>query len=155
MLFCGSVFFIPTKYCDLPPLHKREFRGFLLLLFKNKYIKLIDKRLSNKSWQHNFFPKMFGSNKKITCVMSCVIHMIDLIGWVKLDMAKQAGWVWLGLGRINRVVGWVGLTRIFHMNFFFNKKNMYLPFKKSCNKLFDVKCIILNSPLISRMNYTY
>ena len=49
MLFCGNVFFIQTKYCDLPPLHKREFRGFLLLLFKNKYIKVIDKRLSNKS----------------------------------------------------------------------------------------------------------
>ena len=29
---------------------------------------------------------------------------------------------------------------------------MYLPFEKLCNKLLDVKCIILNSPLISRMN---
>ena len=29
---------------------------------------------------------------------------------------------------------------------------MYLPFEKLCNKLFDVKCIILNSPLILRMN---
>ena len=29
---------------------------------------------------------------------------------------------------------------------------MYLPFKKLCNTLVDVKCIILNSPLISRMN---
>ena len=29
---------------------------------------------------------------------------------------------------------------------------MHLPFGKSCNKLFDVKCITLNSPLISRMN---
>ena len=29
---------------------------------------------------------------------------------------------------------------------------MYLPFGKLCNKLLDVKCIILNSPLISRMN---
>ena len=29
---------------------------------------------------------------------------------------------------------------------------MYLPFRKSCNKLFDVKCITLNLPLISRMN---
>ena len=29
---------------------------------------------------------------------------------------------------------------------------MSLPFGKSCNKLLDVKCITLNSPLISRMN---
>ena len=29
---------------------------------------------------------------------------------------------------------------------------MYLPFGKLYNKLLDVKCIILNSPLISRMN---
>ena len=36
-----------------------------------------------------------------------------------------------------------------------NNNNMYLPFRKSCNKLLDVKCITLNSPLISRMNYTY
>ena len=37
--------------------------------------------------------------------------------------------------------------------FFFNKENnMYLPFGKSCNKLLNVKCITLNSPLISRIN---
>ena len=29
---------------------------------------------------------------------------------------------------------------------------MYLPFGKSCNKLLDIKCITLNSPLILRMN---
>ena len=29
---------------------------------------------------------------------------------------------------------------------------MSLPFGKSCNKLLDVKCITLNSPLILRMN---
>ena len=29
---------------------------------------------------------------------------------------------------------------------------MYLSFGKSCNKLLDVKCITLNSPLISIMN---
>ena len=42
-----------------------------------------------------------------------------------------------------------------HEFFFFNfyeENNMYLPFEKLCNKLLDVKCIILNSPLISRMN---
>ena len=29
---------------------------------------------------------------------------------------------------------------------------MYLPFKKSYNKLLEVKCITLNSSLISRIN---
>ena len=29
---------------------------------------------------------------------------------------------------------------------------MYLPFGKLCNKLLDVKCIILNSQLILKMN---
>ena len=29
---------------------------------------------------------------------------------------------------------------------------MYLSFGKSCNKLLDIKCITLNSPLISSMN---
>ena len=29
---------------------------------------------------------------------------------------------------------------------------MHLTFGKSCNKLLDVKCITLNSPLISRIN---
>ena len=29
---------------------------------------------------------MFGSNKKMTCILSCVIHMTDLIGWVKRVM---------------------------------------------------------------------
>ena len=51
-------------------------------------------------------------------------------------------------------MGLVRLTRIFHMNFFFfnKEKNMYFPFGKLCNKLLDVKCIILNSLLVSRMN---
>ena len=32
------------------------------------------------------------------------------------------------------------------------ENNMCLPFRKSCNKLLDVKCTTLNSPIISRMN---
>ena len=90
-------------------------------------------------------------------------------------MAKHAGRGW---GRVNRVVGQtghgskrvilsrlktgsgqsgcesgrVGLARIFHMNFFifyfYKENNMYLPFGKLCNKLLDVKCIILNSPFV-------
>ena len=52
---------------------------------------------------------------------------------------------------------WVWLTHIFHMIFkkkknYYKENNMYLPFGKSCNKLFDVKCISLNSPHISRIN---
>ena len=39
-----------------------------------------------------------------------------------------------------------------HKFFFYKKNNIYLPFEKLCNKLLDVKCITLNSPLISRMN---
>ena len=84
-------------------------------------------------------------------------------------MAKQVGrvnrvasqkWVILSglkrrLGQLGCGSGRVGLTHIFHMNFFFflNKENkMHLPSRKSRNKLLDVKCTILNSPLISRMN---
>ena len=39
-----------------------------------------------------------------------------------------------------------------HKFFFYKENNMYLPFGKLCNKLLDVKCIILNSLLILRMN---
>ena len=46
--------------------------------------------------------------------------------------------------------GRVGLTPIFHMNYF-KKRNIYLLFGKSCNKLFNVKCITLNSLFISRI----
>ena len=61
----------------------------------------------------------------------------------------------VGRVRVESIGLQVGLTCIFHMIFFFffyKENNMYLPFRKSCNKLFDVKCITLNSPLISRMN---
>ena len=52
---------------------------------------------------------------------------------------------WVELGRVDPYFS--------HDFFFLNKENnMYLPFGKLCNKLLDVKCIILNSLLISRMN---
>ena len=35
---------------------------------------------------------------------------------------------------------------------FYKENNMYLSFGKLCNKLLDLKCIILNSQLISRIN---
>ena len=40
----------------------------------------------------------------------------------------------------------------FFIIYFYKENNMYLPFRKLCNKLLNVKCTILNSPLISRMN---
>ena len=75
-----------------------------------------------------------------------------------------SGWVELGSGQVRLIGLWVktgsgqshfGSGRVdsyFSHEFFFKKENMYLPFGKSCNKLLDVKCITLNSPLISRMN---
>ena len=39
------------------------------------------------------------------------------VGWYKVDMAKQVGWV--RSGRVNRIVGQVGFTHIFQINFFF------------------------------------
>ena len=63
-----------------------------------------------------------------------------------------------GSSRVNRVVGQSSYRSgqvdpyFSHEFFFLNKENMYLPFEKSCNKLLDVRCITLNSPLISRMN---
>ena len=79
-------------------------------------------------------------------------------GWVTSQMGCRPKRVILsglktGSGQSGCGSGQVELTRIFHINFFFYKKNnIYLPFGKLCNKLLDVKCITLNSPLISRMN---
>ena len=91
-----------------------------------------------------------------------------------LNMAKRVGWVEFGSGQLGcgsrRVIlsglktssgqsGRVG--SYFSHDFFFlftfhlyvyKENNMFLPFGNSCNKLLDVKCITLNSPLISRMN---
>ena len=87
---------------------------------------------------------------------------------------------WSGLGRVNRIMGQTshGLKRIilsglktgsgqsgcrlgwvdpyfsheFFLKKFYKENNMYLSYRKLCNKLLDIKCIILNSPLILRMN---
>ena len=45
-----------------------------------------------------------------------------------------------------------GQVVFFPWFFFLKKNNMYFSFGKSCNKLFDIKCITLNSSFISRMN---
>ena len=79
------------------------------------------------------------------------------LGWVTSQMGCRSKRIILsglktGSGQSGCGSDQVELTRIFHINFFFTKKNMYLPFGKLCNKLLDVKCITLNSPLISRMN---
>ena len=53
-------------------------------------------------------------------------------------------------------MSWVGLGQVdpyfSHEIFFYKENYMYLPFEKLCNILLDVKCIILNSQHISRMN---
>ena len=66
----------------------------------------------------------------------------------QLDVPKGR----IGSGQVNRIVDWVRLTRIFTFFFFFKENKMYLSFEKSYNKLFDVKYIILNSPLILSMS---
>ena len=71
-----------------------------------------------------------------------------------------SGWVnRIGCGSKTNNFKWVknklrdGLVDPYFLhNFFFKENNIYLPFEKSCNKLLDVKCITLNSPLISRIN---
>ena len=73
--------------------------------------------------------------------------------YICVDMAN--GRVRSGSGRfwsigLRVVSGWpIFFPWIF---FFYKENNMYLPFGKLCNKLLDVKCIILNLPLILRMN---
>ena len=54
-----------------------------------------------------------------------------------------------GLGQSDCGLGW---PVFFTWIFCYKENNMYLSFEKLCNKLLDVKCIILNSPLILRMN---
>ena len=88
-------------------------------------------------------------------------------------MAKRAGRVGFGSGQSgcgsngSRVIlielktgsgqsdcgsGWVDPYFFYEIFFCFKENNMYLLFEKLCNKLLDVKCITLNSPLILRMN---
>ena len=40
----------------------------------------------------------------------------------------------------------------FLISYFYKENNMYLSFKILCNKLLNIKYIILNSPLILRIN---
>ena len=80
---------------------------------------------------------------------------VDLIG---LRIKRVAGKKRVILSELKMSSGQSGcrsdqVVPYFHMIFFFYKENnLYMPFEKSCNKLLDVKCIILNSPFISKMN---
>ena len=92
------------------------------------------------------------------------------VGLSSSQVNRVVGKKWVILSRLKTGSSQSGcesgrLTCIFHMNFFifiifilyiyiyiYKENNLYLPFGKSCNKSFDVKCIILNSLLISRMN---
>ena len=59
----------------------------------------------------------------------------------------------MGLGQSGCESGWVDLYFSHELFIYIYKENnMSLSFGKSCNKLLDVKCITLNSPLILRMN---
>ena len=57
-----------------------------------------------------------------------------------------------GLGQSGCRLGRVNPYFSHEFFYFYKENNMYLSFAKLCNKLLDVKCIILNSQLISRMN---
>ena len=79
---------------------------------------------------------------------------------IKLDIAKRVGRVGsdqsgcgfkMGPGQLGYGSGQVD-PYFSHEFFFFKENNIYLPFGKLCNKLFEVKCITLNSPLIARMS---
>ena len=82
------------------------------------------------------------------------------VGSIGLRVKRVAGQKWvilIGLKRGSDQSG-CGLSRVdpyfsheFFI-FFYKEKIMYLLFRKLYNKLLDIKCIILNSPLISRIN---
>ena len=135
---------------------------------------LLNPSLTNKHWTtHTLFCWFFLQ-------FGCCGVTGSLLFWAEfhVDMTKRAGRVGSGqsgcgsngslvkTGHFKKVKngfksivlwvrsGWpVFFTWIFFLIFYFYKENnMYLPFGKLCNKLLDVKCIILNSPLISRIN---
>ena len=69
--------------------------------------------------------------------------------WVILSELKT------GSGQSGCGSGWVDpyfSHEIFYFLFFYKENNIYLPFGQLCNILLDVKCIILNSLLILRIN---
>ena len=107
---------------------------------KNRCHQLLTKN-KKEAWQND----RVGSDQ-VNQVVSQMGHGLKTshFKWVKTGSGCRFQ---VGLGRVDPY---------FHLFFFIYKKkkinNMYLPFGKLCNKLFDVKCIILNSLLISRIN---
>ena len=106
---------------------------------KNRYHQLLTKN-KKEAWQND----RVGSDQ-VNQVMGQMGHGLKTshFKWVKTGSGCRFQ---VGLGRVDPY---------FHFFFYIYKKkknNMYLPFGKLCNKLFDVKCIILNSLLISRIN---
>ena len=72
----------------------------------------------------------------------------------KLGLGKK--WVILSGLKMGSSQSGCGLSRVDHFShiyIYFKENNMYLQFGKSCNKLLDIKCITLNSPLLSRTNF--
>ena len=94
--------------------------------------------------------------------------MAKRVGWVGFGLdqlgcgsnglrVKKSHFKWVknGFGSIGLQVGLGRFDPYFShefFKFFYKENNMYFPFGKLCNKLLDVRCITLNSPLISRMN---
>ena len=106
---------------------------------KNRCHQLLTKN-KKEAWQND----RVGSDQ-VNQVMGQMGHGLKTshFKWVKTGSGCRFQ---VGLGRVDPY---------FHFFFLYilkKKNNMYLPFGKLCNKLFDVKCIILNSLLISRIN---
>ena len=110
-----------------------------------------------KLWLITHFVPTF-KEKKNPLKSSCRFFSSPI--WQHIDVAKQTDRVGFGSILVNQVVGrvcldwpvfftWIFLFFIFY---FYKENNIYLLFWKLCNKLLNVKCIILNSPLILRMN---
>ena len=105
--------------------------------------------LLNREWHH--FSKECQRHGKTGGLGRVQVKSIGL--WVKMGHFKR---IKNGFGSIGLQVrsGWVN-SYFLHKIFFYKENNLYLPFGKLYNKLLDVKCTTLNSPLISRMYYTY
>ena len=88
-----------------------------------------------------------------------MVKQEDRVGSIGLQVKQVAGQKQVILSGLKMVSNQSGcksgrVRSYFSHEFFFiyKENNMFLSFGKSCNKLLDVKCITLNSPIISRMN---
>ena len=151
-------FFFRIVYCTTPKLihYTHHNYNYLLFIFKVPFIYCFYVPIELHQWPQHFI--------YIYIFLSFFGFPSLLIVYFKIDMAKRAGRfesgqsgcgsnmgyfkrIKNGFGSIGLRVG-LGWPVIFHMIFFLKEKIMYLLFGKSCNKLLDVECIILNSSLI-------